>query len=98
CGSYAGFHLVTGAQTGAGGAWVLQVTPFSPGSAGITTTYRSRWKNQVSDTVTVRVHPQLFLQKLNGFFAVTIRGHDVFRGEIATVELRAGSRWISVTR
>jgi len=93
CGSYAGFHLVAGTQTGANGAWAADVKNLTP---GITTTYRARWKDQISGTVTVRVHPWLFLQRLNGFFALTVRVNDIFRGRRAVVERYASNGWVRV--
>ena len=96
CGSYGGFRVYGGAQTTTGGVWAIDPKKIYP--LGITTVFRARWKDQVSDTATVRVRPQLFLQRLNGFFQLTIRANDIFRGDVGVVERRQGDRWTPVKR
>jgi hypothetical protein len=93
CGSHAGFHLIGGTQTAAGGAWLTKPSNLYP---AITTVYRARWKDRLSDTITVRVHPQLFLQNVKGLFHLTVRAQDIFRGERAVVERLQGRRWVRV--
>jgi len=91
CGSYAPFHQIGGAQTGASGAWSTQI-----GLMG-TSQLRARWRGGVSDAVTVKVHPYMTLTYRGpARYLVWIRANDFFGGARATLQRLSGGRWVKV--
>jgi hypothetical protein len=91
CGSYAPFHASGGTQTGNGGTWIAQIALLS------TSQVRARWREGVSESVSVRVHPYMTitLRGRNRYF-VWIRANDFFNGRRATLQRLSGNKWVKV--
>jgi hypothetical protein len=79
------------AETGKSGTWIVET------GATTTTTFRARWKNGGSATVTVRVRPHLNLVALpNHRFDLGVAANDFFEGRRAFLERRSGNGWVRV--
>jgi hypothetical protein len=78
-------------ETGKSGTWIVGT------GATTTTTFRARWKNGGSATVTIRVRPHLNLVALpKGRFLLSVAANDFFDGRRAILERRSGNRWVRV--
>jgi hypothetical protein len=91
CDGYGQWSTAAKVVTGNGGTWIAQV------GATSTATFRARWKNAVSDTVIVRVHPHMELQGPHGgVFVIRVAAGRFFDRARGTLERRSGNRWVRV--
>jgi hypothetical protein len=88
CNGY-GWRAVDHTETTSLGAWAANVNP------NVTTKYRMRWKTSVSNVVTVRVRPDIFIDNHHhGRLLILVRANDYFKR--ALLERRARTRWVRV--
>jgi hypothetical protein len=92
CGVAGSFHLAGGATTSAGGSFANS-TPLAP---GVTTKYRARWRDVLSNVVLVRVAPRLDLQSSGRRFSVAVSGRGYLRGKRIALQRFASGRWLTV--
>jgi hypothetical protein len=92
CDGYGQWSTAAKVVTGNGGTWIAQV------GATSTATFRARWKEAMSDTVTVRVHPHLeLLGPLHGgVFQLRVAAGRFFDRAGGVLERRSGNRWVRV--
>jgi hypothetical protein len=91
CDGYGQWSTAAKVVTGNGGTWIAQVGPTS------NATFRARWKDAASNTVTVLVHPHLeLLGPHGGVFDLRVAAGRFFDRARGTLERRSGNRWVRV--
>jgi hypothetical protein len=79
--------------TGPGGTWSYLARP------RVGTTYQASWRNGLSGTVSIGVHPRLTLTRLrNGHFFVRVTAGHSFAHRVVQLQRRVRSRWVTVKR
>jgi hypothetical protein len=92
CGIGGSFHVAGGTTTAASGAF----SSSSVLSPGVKTSYRTRWRDLVSNVVVVRVAPRVDLRRSGRFFTAVVSGQGYLRGKRLTLQRRASGRWVAV--
>jgi hypothetical protein len=92
CGVPGSFHVAGGATTSASGSF-SNSTSLGP---GVTTKYRARWREVVSNVVVVHVAPRLDLQSNGHVFTVAVSGSGYWRGKRITLQRLASGRWMTI--
>jgi len=88
CNGY-GWRVVGHAETTSLGAWASAAHPT------VTTKFRMRWNRSVSNVVTVRVRPDIFIDNHHHRrLLIQVRANDYFQR--ALLERRSGARWVRV--
>lgn len=91
CDGYGQWSTAAKVVTGNGGTWIAQL------GATSTATFRARWKDGASGTVTVRIHPHLELNGPHaGLFELRVAAGRFFDRASGLLERRAGNRWVRV--
>jgi hypothetical protein len=91
CDGYGQWSTAAKVVTGNGGTWIAQV------GATSTATFRARWKDAASNTVTVRIHPHVELNGPHaGVFVLRVAAGRFFDRASAVLERRARNRWVRV--
>jgi hypothetical protein len=79
--------------TGPGGTWSYLARP------PIGTTYQASWRNGLSATVVVGVHPRIGLGRLpNGHLVIRVTARRSFAHRVVQLQRRVRSHWVTVKR
>jgi hypothetical protein len=113
CGLGDAFHQLEGVRSEAQGVWSLPVPHYTPGVVNpnssyvnTKTSFRIRWNNRASESVTVVAHAGVFIQQLPAkrqrtgkrrFQIVVLAPQVKFRPRVV-VERRSGQSWKPVAR
>lgn len=92
CGVAGSFHVAGGATTTATGSF-SNSTQLGP---GVTTRYRARWRDVVSNVVIVHVAPRLDLQSNGHRLTVSVSGSGYWRGKRITLQRFGSGRWLTI--